>query len=149
MFQQRHIVDAVVFGVSNFIDKAADGLRGVATATHSTQGGHAGIVPSRHQLLLHQLQQPTLAHHCVRKVQAVEFCLSGTIIAVCQLVDEPVVERPVHFKLQSTQRMGHPLEVVRLPVGKVVHWISLPGGSGTVVRYMDYPIDDGIPEVHV
>ena len=149
MFEKGDIVHAVILGVADPVDEVVNPLGRIATAAHPAKGRHAWVVPSRHQLLLHQLEELALAHHRVSKVQAVELDLTGAVVTLGQLINEPVVERAVHLKLECAERVRHPLEVVRLSVGKVIHRVNFPGGAGAMVRDMDHAVDDRVTEVHV
>src|SRR5690554_3011802 len=132
MLEKRYIIDAVILRVADLIDEAAYCFGGVAPATHAGDGGHTRIIPSGDNLLLHQLQQLALAHYRVGEVETIELILAGTVITLRQLVDKPVVERTVHHELERAERVRHSLEVIRLPMGKVIHRISLPGCAGAV-----------------
>ena len=99
----------------------------------------------------------TLAHYCISEVQAVELNLTRTVIVqyviaaihLLQEVDELVIEWTVRNKLQGTDRVGNTLEIVALSVCEVVHWISVPLGTCTVVRSLDDAVHDWVAEVHV
>ena len=99
----------------------------------------------------------TLTHYCISEVQAVELNLARTVIVqyviaaihLLQEVDELVVEWTVRNKLQGTDRVGNTLEIVALSVCEVVHWISVPLGTCTVVRSLDDAVHDWVAEVHV
>ena len=99
----------------------------------------------------------TLAHYSISEVQAVELNLTRTVIVqyviaaihLLQEVDELVVEWTVRNKLQGTDRVGNTLEIVALSVCEVVHWISVPLGTCTVVRSLDDAVHDWVAEVHV
>ena len=60
-----------------------------------------------------------------------------------------VTDRTVRHELQRTDRVGDTFEVVTLSVGKVVHRVTMPLRTGTVVGYLDDAVDDGVAEVHV
>ena len=55
----------------------------------------------------------------------------------------------MYLELQRTDRVRDALEVVALPVGKVVHRVHIPLGARTVVGHLDDAVDDGVAEVHV
>ncbi len=149
VLEQAHRVEGLILGVADGVDEVAYRGGGVAAAAQARDGGHAGIVPAGHQTLLDQREQLALAHHGVGEVEAVELYLAGAVALVGQLVDKVVVERAVRHKLQRAYRVGHPLEVVALAVGKVIHGVDFPGGAGAVVGVIDDAVHDGIAEVHV
>ena len=150
VLQQGDVNQSVVLGVANGVNELVDALRRVATATQAANGRHARVVPSANNALLDELQHLALAHHGVGDVQSVELDLSRAIFWSGELVDEPVVERSVHFKLKGAEGVGHAFEVVALSVGEVIHGIDFPLGTRAVVRVAgDDAIDDGVTEVHV
>ena len=52
-------------------------------------------------------------------------------------------------KLQCTQRVGYTFKVVALSVSEVIHRVSLPCSTRTVVRMLPDAIDNRVAEVHV
>ena len=93
-------IDAVGLRDSDRRAEIADRFRRVAAAAQAAERRHARIVPAADTALLHQLQQLALAHQRVGQVEAVEFDLLRREDP--QLLDEPVVERAVVFKLQRS-----------------------------------------------
>ena len=55
----------------------------------------------------------------------------------------------MHLELQRADGVRHAFEVVALPVCEIVHGVGVPLRAGTVVRMMDYAVNDGVAEVHV
>ena len=117
---------AVVLGVADGTDEVSDTLRGVASPAHPDEGGHAGIVPAVHETALHQLQELPLTHHRVGEIEPIKLILAGAVVAVLRLeeVDEIVVKGAVGDKLERTDRVGYSLEVVALPMSKVIHRVD-------------------------
>ena len=111
------------------------------------QRGHARIVPAAHAAFLHQLQQLALAQQRVRQVEAVEFDLLRREDA--QLLDEPVVERPMVFELQRAHGVRDFFERVRLPMRVVVHRIDAPLVAGAVMLGMQDAVHHRIAHVQV
>ena len=62
--------------------------------------------------LLHELEQLALAHHRVGQVQARELDLLRAR-RHRQVLDQPVVERPVVLELERAERVRDPLDRVR------------------------------------
>ena len=89
------------------------------------EGRHARIVPAAHVTLAHQPQQHALGHDGVREVESRELVLVGPR-RHRQVVDEPVVERPVVLELERADRVGDALDRVGLAVGEVVGRIDAP-----------------------
>ena len=55
----------------------------------------------------------------------------------------------MYHKFKCAQRMSHSFEEVTLSVGEVIHRISFPGSTRTVVRMFHHAIDNRVAEVHV
>ena len=125
MLQEGHIDQAVVLGHADPSQKVPDRLGGVAPPAHPREGGHPRIVPAADDSFLHQLDQLPFAQDRVAEVEAGKLDLLRTGFHV-QLIQKPVVQGPVVFKLQGADRMGDPLDGVREAMGKVVHRIDAP-----------------------
>ena len=152
VFKEADIVERFKFGVADGVDKILDGFRGEATSAQAANGGHTRVVPSVHQVFLHQLQQFALAHHGVGEVQAVEFYLARAVLVgsvACQFFHEFFVKRTVRHKFEGANGVGHALKVVALPMGKVVHGIHLPLVAGAPMRLQNDAIHNGVAEVHI
>ena len=53
------------------------------------------------------------------------------------------------YKLECTDRVRYPLEVVALPMGKVVHRVNVPCIPRAMVRMFYDTINNRIAEVHI
>ena len=156
-FEQRHIVQRVEFGITYRVDKPANTLRRVTSAPHSAQRWHTWVVPSCHQMLVYQRMQLALAHHSVRQIQSVKLNLARSevvnvlrfAIHFFQEIDELIVQRTVRNKLERTNRVRNAFEVIALSVCKVIHRISVPSGSGAMMRCVNNAIDNRVAKVHV
>ena len=93
MFQHSDIDDAVCLGHADLLDKGADRLGRVATATQAGQRGHARVVPPVNVPLVDQTLQVSLAQHRIGQVETRELDLPGMIDL--ELVEEPVVQGEV------------------------------------------------------
>ena len=62
------------------LGEVPDGGGGVASAAQAADGGHPGVVPAGHIVLLHQLAQLALAHNGVVDAQTGELDLPGLVI---------------------------------------------------------------------
>ena len=145
---QAHIVDDVVaLGHSDVLAEIADALGRVATAAETADGGHAGIVPAAHVVLLDQLQEFALAHHRVVDVEACKLVLVAGEDA--QLLDKPVVERTVDVELKGADAVGDMLDRVALSVGVVVHGVDAPFVACAVVVGVQDAVHDGVAQLHV
>ncbi len=72
-----------------------------------------------------------------------------TLLDQCHDGSEVIIERTMDLKLQCTDRVGDTLEEVRLSMSEIVHWISIPSVSSTMVRILNNAIHDRIAEMHV
>ncbi len=130
------------------LGEVADGLRGVAAAAQPGQRRQARVVPAAHEGLVDQLQQLALAHHRVVQVQAGELDLLR-VAGDGQVVQHPVVERPMVLELQRADGVGDPLQGVGDGVGVVVHRVDAPAVAGAVVALAADAVEDGVAHVHV
>ena len=53
-FEQRHVVQGIEFGVANRVDEASYAFGRISSAAHSTECGHARIVPAVHQFFVYE-----------------------------------------------------------------------------------------------
>ena len=135
------------------IYELTDRLRRVTPAAETADGRHTGIVPTVDETFFYQSQQVAFAHQRIAQVELVEFVLVRTmvvqILAFFHPIYEQVVQRTVRNKLQCTQRVGYTFKVVALSVSEIIHRVSLPCSTRTVVRMLHNAIDNRVAEVHV
>ena len=93
------------------------------------------------------MQQLTLAHYRIGKVEPGEFVLMAGKDS--EFLDEPIVKRTVHVELQRTDGVGYLLYGIALPMRIVVHRIDAPFIAGTVVFGMQDTVHDGVAQQHV
>ena len=160
MLKQTLVNHAFDFGVTDLIHELADGGSSVSASAQTANGRHPRVVPTGNQTFFDKLEHFTFGHHSVSDVQAVELALLGSIVwavrrQACEvlagyLVEEIVVERTVHLKLQCAYRVRNTLEIVALTMREVVHRIYVPLASRAVVRVRsDDTVHDRVAEVHV
>ena len=65
------------------------------------------------------------------------------------VIQHPVVERPVVFEFQRAQRMGDALQRVRNAVGVIVHRVDAPLVAGADVMRAANAIDRRIAQIDV
>ena len=65
------------------------------------------------------------------------------------VVQHPVVQRPVIFELQRAQRVRDALERIADAVGEVVHRVDAPVIAGPVMGGVTDPVDHRVAHVHV
>ena len=88
-----------------------------------------------------------LRHDGVREVQARELDLLRVMDA--ELVEVPVVERPVVLVLERAERVRDALDRVGLAVRPVVHRVDAPGVARAMVRALRMRYMHGIAQVDV
>ena len=147
VFQEGDVHGALPFGHADPFAEVPDRFRGVAAPSNTRQGRHPRVVPSGHVSALHQFQEHPLAHHRVGEVEAGELDLARREDP--QVLDKPVVKRPVVLELQGAQGVGDPLDGVRLTVGEVIGGIDAPPVSGPVMGGLQYSIDHRVPQVQI
>ena len=107
-----------------------------------------GVVPAVHDVLFHQFPQIALAHHRVGHVQPRELTLDGEG-AQMQVVDDPLVQRPVVLELQAAHAVGDALDGVLDGVGKVVHRVDAPLVALPMMLGVLDAVDGRVAQVHV
>mmetsp|Transcript_1601 Transcript_1601/g.2416 ORF Transcript_1601/g.2416 Transcript_1601/m.2416 type:complete len:386 (-) Transcript_1601:245-1402(-) len=129
-------------------DEVLECLWSDTSPPHATDRRHARIVPPIDNLLLHQLQQLPLGHHCVGDIQPRELELMWPSFD-WQVVAVPVVERTMSLKLKGANGVCDALDRILLAVGKIVKGIDTPLLTCTMVLLVDNTIHGRVPQVHV
>ena len=137
----------LVFDTPMLATEVANRFRRIAAPPDARKRGHPRIVPAVHMSVLHQRQQLALAQQRVGEIQPVELELLRRKDA--ELLDEPVVQRPVIFELEGADRVGHLLDRIRLPVRVVVHRIDAPLVARPVMVHVQDAIHHRIAHVQV
>ncbi len=152
-FQQSKIVEGIVGGITDFVNKLADGFRRIAATAEGADGRHTRIIPTVYNTFFYQYEQVALAHERIVEVQFVEFVLTGAMVVQVLVVLHPVyqqiVQRTVRYEFERAERVRHAFEIVALAMGEIVHGIGLPFVAGAVVRMVYHTVDNGVAEVHV
>ena len=66
-----------------------------------------------------------------------------------ELVEKPVVQRPVILELETADRVGHVLDGIALPVGPVVGRVDAPLVARAVVSCAKNPVHHRIAHVEI
>jgi hypothetical protein len=96
----------------------------------------------------HQHRQHPLRQQRVAQIEPGEFVLVR-LRRHRQLVEQPIIERPVILEFQRTDRMGDAFDRVGLAVGVIVTRIDRPLGSGARVAGVQDTIQHGVAQVDV
>ena len=94
-----------------------------------------------------QLQQLALAHHRVGQIEAGKLDLLGMIDV--QLIEKPVVQRAMVFKLQRADGVGDAFDGVALAVRPVVHRVDAPLVAGAVMVGVEDAVHDRVAQIEV
>ncbi len=96
----------------------------------------------------HQFGEHALRQHRVGEIEAREFVLMRPR-RHRQIVDEPVVERPMILEFERADRMGDALDGVGLAVREVVARIDLPRRAGARMRRVQDAVEHRIAQIDV
>ena len=156
VFQNSHV--NVIFGLrnANSLAKEPQGSGGVAPAADSAESWHSGVVPAADVSLVHQLDKLAFAEHRVLQIESGEFDLGGSFICgagqettLQELVDHPIVERPMVGELEGAERVRYLLNGITDGVGEIVHGIDAPLVARHGVRGSLNAIESRVPQVQV
>ena len=102
------------FGNTDLITPKVDAL-GITPAAHPADGRHAWIIPAVNMFIIYQLQQLTLAHHCITEVSlANSYWCDGNI----SRFNKPVVQFTVWYKFKCAGHGGWYSQWNHLPCAK-------------------------------
>lgn len=70
-------------------------------------------------------------------------------MGIFQLPDNPVVERSVILKFQSTDRMGNSLNRILNRMGKIIHGINTPGIPCIMMGHMCHTVNNRVTHIDI
>ena len=126
----------------------AQRLRRHAAPAQARKRRHARVVPAGDMAAAHQLGEDALREHRVGEIEPGELVLMR-VRGHRQIVEEPVVERPVIFEFEGADRVGDALDGIGLAVGEVVARIDRPGGAGARMVRMEDAVEHGVAQIDV
>ena len=147
ILKQREVDNIIPLGHTHLLGESADRRGSVALATQCANGGHSGVIPTRNHLVFNQLEQFTLTHHRIGKVEPCELILVAG--ENTELLNEPIVQGAVNIKFEGTNRVCNPLDGVALTVCVVVHGVDTPLVAGAMVLGVENTVEDGVAEEHI
>ena len=106
--EHAHVDPRVGLRHADALGEQPESRRRESATARADERRHAGVVPAPHVSLLHKRQKLALAQQRMRQVEAIEFDLPRMINA--ELLDIPVVERPVVFEFQCADGMRDALD---------------------------------------
>ena len=95
-----------------------------------------------------QPDQPALRQHRVAEIEPRELVLPRPRRRR-QMLDQPVVERPVVLELHGADRVGDTLDGVGLAVGEIVGRVDFPALAGARMGGVQNAVEHGIAQVDV
>ena len=140
--------DAVGLGDPDHRREVADALGREAAPAQAGDRRHPRVVPAADVALLDEPEQEPLGQHGVGEVEPRELVLARPR-RHRQVLDQPVVERPVGLELERADRVGDALDRVRLAVREVVGRVDAPGVAGPRMRRVHDPVQDRVAQVDV
>ena len=140
-----HLHNVHCTGGPDVVAEGVEDLGRVAPPAEAADGGHPGIVPPPHVLLVDQLEQPPLGQHGVLDVQAGHLVHLGPVQV--EGPEDPVVGFAAGLELEGADGVVDVLERVARAVGPVVGGVDAPAGPGVGMGGVLDPVGDEI--VHV
>ena len=119
----------------------------IAAPAHAGNGGHSRVVPAVDKVFLDELQEFAFAHHGIGEIQAGKFDLLRVVDA--ELVEEPVVERPVVFKFEGADGVGDSFDGVLQAVRPVVHRVDAPIVAGAVMGGVQDAVHNRVAHIEI
>ena len=138
----------VGLGDADAPDELADASRRHAAPAQAGERRHPGIVPACDMPVLHQPDQPAFRQHRMAEIEARELILQGPRRRR-QMLDQPVVERPVVLELHGADRMGDMLDGVGLAVGEIVGRVDFPARAGARMGRVQDAVERRVAQVDV
>ena len=148
IFEHAHFDELVFLGHTAALDELAHRGRRVATPAHTGNCGHARIVPTRDDPVFDQHVQLALARDRIGEIEPGELYLAWPMFGL-QLVEEPVIQRPMILELERAERVCNSLERVGQGVRKIVHRVDAPLVARALMRDMADSIQRGVTQVHI
>ena len=147
-FEHGHIDGGIGPGNADHIAKLAQAGGGIATTAQTGDGRHARIIPTRDMTFVDQLLELALAGHGVVQVQTGKLGLLR-LRRQGAMLDDPVIQRTMGFKLQRAQTVGHPFQRIGDRMGKVIHRIDAPLVPGLVMADLAHPVQHRIAHIDI
>ena len=147
MFKILNLRNAARLRHAEIAREIAQTLRRIAAPAHPHDRRHTGVIPAFHYTLLHKLQQLALAQYGVRQAQPVKLNLPWMEDA--ELIEIPVIQRTMIFKLKRADRVGDALDRIRLTVRPVVHRINAPLTARAVMLGVQDAVHHRIPHIEI
>ena len=149
MFEQSHIGHARIFCDANVVGECPQRAGRHAAPAQTGNGEHARIIPTVHELVVHELDEFSFAHDRVSEIKPSEFVLMRAWLRQFEGVENPFVKRPVHFEFQSAHRMRDPFEVIAQRMRPIVHRVNAPFIACPMMRRVPDPIEHRIAEPNI
>ena len=112
------------------------------------QRRHARIVPAADMAAAHEFGEHAFRQHRVGEIEPGEFVLMR-MRRHRQVVEEPVVERPMVLEFERADRVRDAFDGVRLAVREIVARIDAPGVAGARMLGVQDAVEHRIAQVDV
>ena len=133
---------------TDHLAELADRGRCVTPPPHAGEGRHTWIIPAIDDAFIHQQFQLALGGDGVVQVEPCELDLPR-LAGNREVVEEPLVERPMIFKLKGANRVGDAFNGIRLTMCEIIGRVDFPGIAGLMVMRMANTIQDRITQIDV
>ena len=133
VLEERHVDHAVSLGDADALAEGADRRGSHAASSEAGERRHSRIVPSRHVLADDELLELSFALHRVSDVELRELDLLWPRLRQRDLIEEPIVERPMVLELERADRVRHAFHCVAEAVREIVHRVDRPRVAGAMM----------------
>src|SRR5262249_18100410 len=96
-----------------------------------------------------ELQELALAHHGVTQVETGKFNLAWQGSPQIEVLQDPIVERPMNLELQCANAVGNPFQVIAEAMGVIIHRIKAPAVPRPVMCSMSNAIERRISQMNI
>jgi hypothetical protein len=107
------------------------------------------IVPARHHLVVHKLDQFAFGDNGVRGNQLGELVLVRQRAWQVEVFEDPVVKRTMHLEFQRADAVRDALNVIAQAVRVIVQRVDAPLVAGVMVRRMADAVQHGVAQPDV
>ncbi len=148
VLEHRDIDDAVGARDADAAHELADRGRRHAAPAQAGERRHARVVPAVDMALAHQLGEHALRQHGVGEIEPRELVLPRPG-RYRQMLEQPIIERPVILEFEGAKRVGYALDGVGLAVREVVGRVDAPGVAGARMRRVQDAVEHGVAQIDV
>ena len=153
VFEHAVFNPRIGFGHADTLGEQAKALGGVAATARAHQRGQARIVPAFDMFFIDELNQLAFGEYDVGEIQPCEFDLLrqgfGKQAAFGKAQQQPVVKRPLVFKLQRANRVRDAFQRILDRVRVGIHRVYAPLAAGAVMLGFADAVDRRVAQIDV